>query len=332
MKVFIVGGTGFIGYYTVMEFLKNEYAVTTISLPDIKIGDWFPKEVTITYGNVFEMNNDDLKEMFLGYDVMVYAIGPDDRYTPKKPAHEYFYKYLVEGSGRVVSAARQAGVKKCIVLNSYFSYFDRMYPERNLLKRHSYIKCRVAQATRVISEGKDLMDVVILELPYIFGCMPERVPLFKDILVKMLYEKNIIFFPKGGTNMIAVENVAKAIMGAAKKGEHGVRYTIGDVNMSWVDMIKIMLEAMDMSHKKIITIPNFLANIIGKKMKREEEKQGLESGLDLVNLFRDIQCRYSYFDPTESKEILGYNGGGIKKAIKDTTKACLEYLTSEVHN
>ncbi len=39
MKVFIVGGTGFIGYYAVLEALRRKYEVTTISLPDIELGE-----------------------------------------------------------------------------------------------------------------------------------------------------------------------------------------------------------------------------------------------------------------------------------------------------
>lgn len=39
MKVFIVGGTGFLGYYATLEFLKRGHEVDTIALPDIPLGD-----------------------------------------------------------------------------------------------------------------------------------------------------------------------------------------------------------------------------------------------------------------------------------------------------
>ena len=101
MKVFIVGGTGFLGYYATLEFLRRGHQVDTISLPDIELGDWFPKEVGVKYGNVFEMPHEELTELFQGYDGMVYAVGPDDRYTPDAPAYDFFYKKvygLVVGS------------------------------------------------------------------------------------------------------------------------------------------------------------------------------------------------------------------------------------------
>ncbi len=323
MKVIIVGGTGFIGYYSTLEFLNRGHHVSTISLPDIDIGDWFPKEVDIEYGNIFDMKKDELIELFRGYDAMVYAVGPDDRVEPKGSAHEFFHERLVEACGRVVSAARDAGVSKCVVLNSYFSYIDRVRPELKLAQHHPYIKCRNEQAERAIAEGEDKMDVMVLELPYIFGAMPERVPLWKDILVKMLLEQKVILYPKGGSNMVAVENVAEAVVGAVLRGVHGRRYQVGDVNLSWVQMIKLMLTSMGMSSKKIISVPLFLVRIKGRSIMRENKSKGIETGLDPLHLFKDIMCQQFYFDATESAEELGYSRGGIEKSIDDTIKACL---------
>lgn len=324
MKIFIVGGTGFLGYYSTLEFLKRGHSVSTISLPDIKIGDWFPREAEIKYGNVFEMPKTELVTLFSGFDVLVYAVGPDDRVTPKAPAYEFFHERLVEACTRVISAAKSANVKKCVVLNSYFAYFDRIFPKRQLSQRHAYVKCRVEQAERVIKEGGNNMDVMVLELPYIFGAMPGRIPLWKDLLVDMLYKSKIILYPKGGSNMISVDHVAEAVAGAAEKGEHGKRYPVGDVNLSWVEMIRIMLNSMNMSSKKILSIPCFFASFYGKYHKFLNSRKGLESGLDYNHLFNDIMCRKLYFDPSESASELGYGRGGIEASIDKTIKACIQ--------
>ncbi|MCK5129791.1 MAG: NAD(P)H-binding protein [Clostridiales bacterium] len=323
MKVIVIGGTGFIGYYTVLEFLKKGHQVSTISLPDIPLGDWFPKDVDITYDNVFEMKKHELIEVLTGYDAIVYAVGPDDRAKPKGIAYTFFYDRLVTACIKVITAARDAGIKRCVVLNSYFATFDRLFPDRKLTKHHSYINCRVQQANDAIAEGKGLMDVMILELPYIFGTMPERVPLWKDILVKRLQQKKVIFYPKGGSNMIAVEHVAEAVVGATLHGKHGTKYPIGDENMSWKKMIQTMLDAMNMSKKKVITIPCSLAYLWGRKMKWQDKREGVESGLDPLHLFRDIMCQELYYDASISAEELGYKRGGIKASIQTTINACI---------
>jgi len=143
MKIMIIGGTGFLGYHSLLEFIKRGHSVSTFSIPDIELGDWFPKEIEVRYVNVFEQEESILVESFRGYDALVYAVGPDDRVTPLAPAYEFFHERLVEACGRVVDAARKAGVKRCVVLNSYFAYFDRIWPEKQLADHHPYIKCRV---------------------------------------------------------------------------------------------------------------------------------------------------------------------------------------------
>lgn len=323
MKVFIVGGTGFLGYYATLEFLKRGHDVTTISLPDIELGDWFPKDkVEVKYGNVFKMPNDELIEVFRGYDAMVYAVGPDDRVIPPAPAYDFFHERLVVSCTKVVEAARDAGVKRCVVLNSYFAYFDRIWPEKKLAEHHPYIKCRIEQADSVIKAGGDKMDVMVLELGYIFGTMPERIPLWKDVLFERLRKMPIVMFPKGGTNMIAVEHIAEAIVGAIEQGEGGKRYTIGDENMSWKEWLRIILDTMGLEKRKILTIPTFLGTLYGKKLRKEDAKEGKEGGLNHARLFKDIQSQETYLDPTPSIKALGYKTGGLRESIIKTVKRC----------
>jgi dihydroflavonol-4-reductase len=321
MRIFIVGGTGFLGYYSALEFLRRGHSVSTISLPDIPLGNWFPKEIMVNYGDIFKMNTEELHEIFHGYDAMVYAVGPDDRVTPKAPAYEFFHDRLVVACTKVVTAARDAGIKRCVVLNSYFAYFDRIWPEKKLKEKHAYIRCRVEQADAVIKAGDNKMAVMVLELPYIFGKMPERVPLWKEVLLDRLLKMKTIYYPEGGTIMITVEHIAEAIVGAIEQGQHGKRYPIGDINMTWSEMITIMLNAIGQI-RKINPLPKFIANIVGRSLYQKDKKQGKESGLNPSHFFQDIQCQYLFFDPSETAKELGYNRGGIKEALELTAKSC----------
>ncbi|NSW50925.1 MAG: NAD(P)H-binding protein [Anaerolineae bacterium] len=320
MKVMIIGGTGFLGYHASLEFLARGHEVATLSLPDVALGHWFPAAIQVQYGDVFSMTDRGLAQALTGYDALVYAVGPDDRVTPPAPAYPFFHARLVDASAKVIAAAREAGIRRSVVLNSYFATFDRTQPQKKLAERHPYIRCRVEQAERVIAEGQDRMDVMILELPYIFGAMPGRVPLWKDVLFERLRKPKVILYPKGGTNMIAVEHVAEAIVGAVERGIHGKRYPVGDVNLSWNGMIQLILHAMG-TNKPVINIPRFLAVQAGKQMQEDHAKKGLESGLDPVWLMKDIMTDEFFFDPSESRQELGYRSGGIETAIEKTVYA-----------
>src|SRR4030042_1705306 len=321
MKIMIVGGTGFLGYHALLVALKRGYPVRTLAIDDISLESWYPGEVDVRYGNVFELSEKDLQEHFSGCYAMLYALGPDDRVTPPAPAYDFFHTRLVISCEKTMIAARKAGIKKCVVLNSYFAYFDRIWPEKELSKHHPYIRCRVEQAERAIAAGGDKMAVMILELPYIFGSMPNRIPLWKDVLLDRIIKSKIIFFPKGGTNMIAVEHVGEAIIGALEHGEHGERYIVGDENHSYNEMLDMMLSAIG-THKKIINIPRFMAVMAGIMINREWRKKGLEGGLDAKYLMRDILTKNLFYDPSDTAEKLGYGRGGLKESIAATMKAC----------
>jgi hypothetical protein len=126
--------------------------------------------------------------------------------------------------------------------------------------------------------------------------------------------------------MIAVESVAEAIAGAIEKGEHDVRYLVGDANLSWVQMIRIMLKAMGMGKKPIITLPCSLSALYGKWMKYKENKSGFESGLDLSHIFNDIMCQFLYYDSSISAKKLGYTCGNLENSIQKTVKCSLQNL------
>lgn len=86
--------------------------------------------------------------------------------------------------------------------------------------------------------------------------------------------------------------------------------------------LDLMLKAMG-KNKKVFYIPCFLATYKGRIMKKEHAAKGEESGLDPDYLFRDIQCRFLYYDTASSMTELGYSGGGIEASIKKTIEACI---------
>ncbi|HXK82412.1 MAG TPA: hypothetical protein PLO05_09660 [Bacteroidales bacterium] len=328
-NVFIIGGTGLLGYYASKEFLKRGISVSTISLEGDKPGDWYPKDVQILYGDIFLMSNTELKSMLTGFDALVYAAGPDDRYIPPIPSFDFFHERLVLSCERVILAAKEAGVKTCTVLNSYFSYFHRMYPEWELADNHPYIKCRIMQADKAIAAGDNTMKVSVLELPYIFGAMPDREVLWKQMLFERIRKMPIVMFPKGGTTIITVKQAAEAICGAIERGEHGKKYPVAGENMDWKQLLRIMLNAMGLHKRKIITIPVIFATWYAKSESRRNKKKGLESGLNHSKLMKDIQSRELYIN----RDIGTYNElqvsyGGVKEAIIESVIHSYPHLKS----
>ena len=319
-KVFIAGGTGFLGYYSALEFLRQGVKVSTISLPDVTLGEWFPKEIEVQYGNLFEMKKSEFIELFKGFDAFVYSVGPDDReHAPKgETAYGFFHKRLVEKVIPIFEAAREAGVKKAVLLNSYFAYFDRELPEKKLSGRHPYIKVREEQADALINAGGGKadggMDVVVLELPYIFGSIPERTPLWKEVFLDRFASMPAVYFPKGGTAMIHVTGVAEAVVASAFYGQHGDKLPIGQENHKFQFMIDEMMKAAG-AKKRYVGVPCWMATLGGVFVHLGLRSRGESSGLNYCKLMKDIQSRDFYIPEETTKKIkehLHYDEFGFK--------------------
>jgi dihydroflavonol-4-reductase len=326
-KVFVLGSTGFLGYFSALEFLKKGIKVGTITRDGNKLGECFPKQIDVVEKNfdVFEVSEEKLAKVFKGYDALVYSLGPDDRVVPDFPAYDFFYEKLVVQCTKVVRAARFAGVKRVVIMNSYFAFFDRKSSGK-LAKNHPYVKARVEQAKACINIGKEgEMDVMILELPYIFGCMPTRTPLWKDVFLKNFEKMKTIYFPKGGTAMVHVRDVGRIVVAAILRGKHGRKYPVGNYNMKFKEMIEIMYEALE-EKKKVATVPTWLAYINGVFMHQNARKKGKESGLHYAKLMTDILSQDFYFSSKVIKKVekdLNFKYKyDVKEGIVSAMKAC----------
>ena len=244
-NVFIAGGTGFLGYYTAMQFDKMNIKVDTIALPkELNNLDWFPKNIGLSFGNLFEMTDEEIIKLLKknNYDAFIYALGPDDRVVPDAPAIDFFAEKLVNQSKRICECAKNAGIKRCVVLGSYFAHFDKLQ-NGELGKYHPYIKARTMQEEAVFSLADENFDVMVAELPYIFGTMPERKPLWRESFLSNFDGMKSVFFPAGGgTAMIDVTGVAEYIVAIAINGKSKTAYPVAKENMTYKDLVMLMMK------------------------------------------------------------------------------------------
>jgi len=319
-KVVVIGGTGFLGYYAVREFIRRGHSVTIVALPPLPEEGLFPKEVNITLANIDKLDDSSIMDILKGHDAIVFAAGADDRVIPKAPAYEFFHQANVLSCKRVLSLARQSGIKRGVILSSYFLHFDRTWPEERLSEHHPYIRSRKEQAQQSMDVSMPDLQLMILELPYIFGSMPGRTPLWKP-LIGYINSRYPLFYMRGGTNMIAVEHVGEAIVGAIEKGEGGHSYTVGDENLTWVEFLERILRILG-KKKRIVIVPTCLVRLVLRLVGLQHRLRGRESGLDPVR-FAAIQTRNTFFDPAPAAQELGYGRGNLEEAFKNTVKACL---------
>ncbi len=318
MKTFIVGGTGFLGYYTCLELLKQGHEVSTLAhmFPPEELD--FPKEVKLNIADMNKISDEVLLAHLEGVEGLIFAAGIDDRVVPKAPAYPVFYAGNVLATTRILRLAKQAGVKRAVVFSSYFVSCHRMWPELKLSEKHPYIRSRVEQIDAAIEVAGNDMVVNFLALPYIFGALPGRMPLWAPLLSYLESALPWVFYPGGGSAMVGVKEVAVSAVAALERGQHAALYPIVTENLSWVDFLKrlgVLLE----KPKKVITLPKWMVKFAAVLITLRMKLLGKEPGLDLVP-YVEVQTRNAFLALNMACEALGYEHEDLQESFEATVE------------
>lgn len=323
MKVFMIGGTGLLGSAAAAEFIKRGHSVKTIALPELPKGAELPKEMELTFGSFFDMSDEEILKAMEGCDCFVFAAGVDERVDFPKPVYPSYIKYNIEPVRRFLTLSKQAGITKAVILGSYFAHFAKVRPEMELTKIHPYIRSRIEQEEVALSFADDgSMDVSVMELPYIFGTQTGRKPVWTIFIEQIAKMGPVTMYPTGGTAMVTVRQVAEAIVGAAELNKGGNAYPIAMYNYSWDDYLKIVHRAMGQPNRPIIHVPKALYKAFAVFLKKGKEKEGIETGLDYVELAEILYSKF-YIESKAAKK-LGVKEDNIDANIYESMKLSVE--------
>lgn len=329
MKVFMIGGTGLIGFEVAKLLIQKGHEVVTIALRQVFEKLEVPKELKIVYGNYMEMTDDELISLMMGSEGFVFAAGFDERIEGPAPIYNLFKKYNVDSLRRLLELAKKTSIKHTVICGSYFSYFAKRWPHLELTKYHPYIRARIDQEKMALSYASNDFHIAILELPYIFGVQPGRKPVWVFLVEMIRKMKRYTFFPKGGTALVTVKQTAEGIVGALEKNRGGNTYPFGYYNMEWKEFLSIVHDAMGYDkRRKIVTVPNFLFKLYAIHLEKKRKKQNIEGGLNLRK-FVKIQTSKLFIDPSLGANFLGVQEDDIKKAIKDSVELSLSILDNK---
>ena len=315
MRAIVIGGTGLLGYHTVNHLLDNGHEATVLSLPPKPEG-LFPDSVNTVIGNMNEMTDAELENVMKGHNWIVFAAGTDPGPMAKGKLESFLEMINVTLTRRSLQAARAAGISRAVVCGSYFAYFDRIWPHLKIAERHPYVASRLRQTQTARDLITDDFGVVILELPYIWGTMPNRQVQWEDLIKMALSPESVLPYGAGGTMMTSVKHVAEAALGALERGVSGQCYPIGDENVTWVEMFERITNAAGIEQKQIMTVYHAQLRAAAREQSAQLDAAGLEAGIEPI-AYVDIQSSNAFFDPEPSRLALGLTSGGLDESIKE---------------
>ncbi|CAM4039631.1 NAD-dependent epimerase/dehydratase family protein [Catellicoccus marimammalium] len=328
-KVFVLGGTGFLGYYTVQELLKKGIAVKTLSLPPKEDAGTITEEnplagldnVEILVNDINAMSDEDVVEMLKDCDGFVYGAGADERVQAKAPAKRFYYEANVLPTQRMVRLAGKAGVKHFVIFGSYFSEMAERFPDLGI-QDSPYINTRLLQEQLGFAEGEGIMDVTVIRLPYIFGTMKNRMPLWQ-MFVDRIRDNAVYPVFKGGTACVTAKQVGQAAVGALLHGKHRQTFAIGDTNLSYEEFATIIKEELNVDTEiKVLTFDE------GFPMYKQMDETllndaGREYGIPMETICR-VQQEYCYLNYNDTFPQLGVEKENIREVFRETIRYILE--------
>ena len=135
MNVFIFGGTGLLGSMAAQIFIDRGHSVKTVALPPLPEGAPIPEEMEIEFANFNDLSDEDIEKRFEGIDAFVYAAGVDERVEFPAPVYDAYKKFNIDPVDRCLRIAKKCGVKRCVVLGSYFAWLAKERPDMRLTEK-----------------------------------------------------------------------------------------------------------------------------------------------------------------------------------------------------
>jgi dihydroflavonol-4-reductase len=321
MKVFVTGGTGFIGGHVVKDLRDRGDDVVCLVRDPGKAQDLVALGCQVVGGDL----GDDaaIRAGMDGCDAVVHGAAVYEVGIPKSE-RSAMYDANVLGTERVLRAALDGKIPKVVYIstvgafgNTHGEVVDETYRHPGTEHTSYYEETKVQAhqiAQRLIDEG---LPCVIVQPGGVYG--PDDHSAIGTQMNQFLAGRMpMIAFPDLGMNMVHVDDVADGVLLALDKGTIGESYVLGGQITTMRELIETLAKVTDRkAPKRAMPTPLLKAltpigPVVGKVMGQPPNLSELISSADGVT-----------FWAKHDKAIadLGYSPRGLEQGLRDTLAA-----------
>lgn len=321
MRIIMIGGMGFLGYFTCRALIVAGHNVTAVGLAPPDDGT-MPAGTGTAICNIDSCSEGELAALLEGVDCVIHAAGADGRFSDKAPVIDAYRARNVMPVERLVPAMKAAGARNLVIFGSYYTALARSRTGLIDLARNAYPLSRQEQMERAFRLAGDDMAVNVLELPYIFGAAPGRGTLWGYVMDKVR-APGPVAVASGTTACVTAEQVAAAAVGACSWLRGHAAWPIGGENLSYLQIYGHFAAALGVAPQFVSADPAAeLAAAEGQCTRLAAA--GMETGYDPRDVAR-WQVSDLGLDPAPAMAALGYGRDDIASAIRDTVAATLAH-------
>ncbi len=325
-KIFVTGGTGFVGSYIIKELIQKGYSVRAIRRNN-KLPFYISKnildKVEWIESDVFDVVI--LEEAMQGIDVVIHSAGV---VSFVKKDRKKMYKVNVEGTANIVNIALEKNVKRFIHISSVAALGrksngthvneDKKWEENKVNTHYAKSKYKAElEVWRGISEG---LEGVILNPATVLGYgdwNSSSCAIFKNV-----YEEFPWYSP-GINGFVDVEDVAKATLLLMEGDISGQRFIINGATWSFKKLQDAIANAFGKKQPSKRTTP-FLMGIAWRLEKWKSFFSGKRPLLTKESA-RVAQSQTYFENEKILKTLPGFSFTPLEESI---TKACDKYINA----
>lgn len=322
MKVFVTGGTGFIGGEVVRQLrARGDQVVCLVRTPEKGRG---------VAGLGCELVSGDLgddaalRSGMEGCDAVVHAAAMYEVGIPVKQ-HPQMWEANVAGTERAMEAALAAGVPRIVYVstvgvfgNTHREVVDESYehPGKEFTSYYEQTKLEAHKIVKRMIDERDL-PAIIVQPGGVYG--PGDTSQVADLLEQFFAGRlPLMPFPELGICLTHVEDIAGGILLALDKGAIGETYVISGPATTMREAIETVAAASGRkAPKRAMPVPLLKAMIplgplVGKVMGQPPNLRELISSADGVTFWASYE---------KAGRDLGYSPRGLEEGLRQTLEA-----------
>ena len=315
IRVFVTGGTGFVGANLIRVLLQAGYTVRALVRPTSCLDNLQGLDLEMVSG---ALNDPQLWQQMVGCQYLFHVAA---RYSLWQADRDLLYKYNVLGTRNVLAAARQAGIERTIYTSSVaaIGVGDRAIPvdetHQTTLDRlvGDYKKSKFLAEQEAIQAVQAGQDIVIVNPSSPIGAWDIKPTPTGDIILRFL-RRQMPFYLDTGLNFIDVRDVAWGHLLALEKGTTGDRYILGNQNLSFKDLLAQLAQLTGLPAPQR-SIPAWLPLSVAWVDERVLASFGKTPNIPLDGV--RMAKHPMYYDSTKAVRELGLPQSSITTALKD---------------
>jgi len=320
MRVFVTGGTGFIGGAVVRQLLEAGHEVRALVRPGADTRQLDGLSMERVEGDLG--NSEHLRTGIAGCDWLFHVAA---LYSYWGHGWEEYYETNVEGTRRVLEVARDEGVERIVYTSSIAAL--GVHGDRSLATEDtpssledrigSYQRSKFLAQEIAVDYAEHGLPVVIVNPSTPVGVGDHKPTPTGQIIVDFLNGR-MFGYVDTGLNIVDVEVVATGHLLAAERGRVGERYILGGENLTLKQILDVLADISGRPPVRL-RIPHWVAlafAYVDAGMARLNRSRTPAATPEKVRLSR----RYEWFDCGKAVRELGLPQTPARDALRKAVR------------